>query len=79
MIKTFEEARLLIRELKICTIFDSSKTELPSLWEHIDLPEKREGETGWGQKVTAQELYQDVWDLHVTEDGVLRGGTHKLL
>ncbi len=56
MIKTVEEARLLIRELKICTIFDSSKTELPSLWEHIDLPEKQKGEKGWGQKVTA------VWD-----------------
>ncbi|KAA3662350.1 MAG: hypothetical protein DWQ04_13750 [Chloroflexi bacterium] len=56
MIKTFEEARLLVRELKICTIFESSKTELPSLSEHIDLPEKQEGEKGWGQKVTA------VWD-----------------
>ena len=53
MIKTFEEARLLIRELKICTIFESSKTELPSLWEHIDLPEKQKGEEGWGQKVSA--------------------------
>lgn len=56
MIKTFEEARLLIRELNICTIFESSKSELPSLWEHVDLPEKQEGEKGWGQKVTA------VWD-----------------
>ncbi len=53
MIKTFEEARLLIRKLKICTIFESSKTALPSLWEYIDLPEKQEGEKGWGQKVTA--------------------------
>ena len=56
MIKTFAEARLLIRELNICTIFESSKIELPSLWEHIDLPEKQKGEKGWGQKVTA------VWD-----------------
>jgi len=56
MIKTFEEARLLIRELKICTIFESSKTELPSLWEYVDLPGKQKGEKGWGQKVTA------VWD-----------------
>ena len=56
MIKTFAEARLLIRELNICTIFESSKIELPSLWEHIDLPEKQNGEKGWGQKVTA------VWD-----------------
>ncbi len=56
MIKTFEEARDLIRELQICTIFASSKTTLPSLWEHVDLPEKQEGEKGWGEKVTA------VWD-----------------
>ncbi|MCP4358560.1 MAG: hypothetical protein GY796_11135 [Chloroflexi bacterium] len=56
MIKTFEEARYLIRELQICTIFESSKTKLPSLWEHVDLPEKQEGEKGWGEKVTA------VWD-----------------
>lgn len=56
MIKTFEEARLLIWELKICTIFESSKSELPSLWEHVDLPEKQAGEKGWGQKVSA------VWD-----------------
>lgn len=56
MVKTFEEARLLIRELKICTIFESTKTDLPSLWEHVDLPEKQKGEKGWGQKVTA------IWD-----------------
>ena len=56
MIKTFEEARLLVRELQICTLFESSKTTLPSLWEHVDLPEKQEGEKGWGEKVTA------VWD-----------------
>ena len=56
MIKTFEEARTLIRELQICTIFASEKSGLPSLWEQIDLPEKQEGEKGWGEKVSA------VWD-----------------
>lgn len=53
MITTFEEARVLIRDVKICTIFESSKTALPSLWEYVDLPEKQEDEKGWGQKVTA--------------------------
>ena len=53
MIKTIEEAHLLVLELQICTIFDSSKTTLPSLWEHVDLPEKQEGEKGWGEKVSA--------------------------
>jgi hypothetical protein len=53
MIKTFEEARLLVQELKVCTIYDSAKSKLPSLWEHVDLPEKQAGETGWGEKVSA--------------------------
>lgn len=53
MIKTFAEARVLIQELQICTIFESAKTDLPSLWEYVDLPEKQAGEKGWGQKVTA--------------------------
>jgi hypothetical protein len=56
MIKTFEEARLLVRKLKTCTIFASEKTDLPSLWEHVDLPEKQKGEKGWGEKVSA------IWD-----------------
>ncbi len=56
MITTFEEARFLIKELKVCTIFESSKSDLPSLWAHVDLPEKRAGEKGWGQKISA------VWD-----------------
>jgi hypothetical protein len=56
MIKTFEEARVLIAELKICTIFESTKSDLPSLWQHVDLPEKQVGEKGWGKKVSA------IWD-----------------
>jgi hypothetical protein len=53
MINEFEEARSLIKELKICTIFASAKTELPSLWEHVDLPGKKKGEPGWGEKIEA--------------------------
>ncbi len=56
MIKTFEEAHQLILDLNICTIFNSDKSSLPSLWKHVDLPEKQKGEKGWGQKISA------VWD-----------------
>lgn len=56
MIRTFEEAHALIQELKICTIFGSEKSALPSLWDYVDLPEKQPGEKGWGQKVSA------IWD-----------------
>ena len=41
---------------RVTTIADTPKSELPSLWEYIDLPEKQKGEKGWGQKVSA------VWD-----------------
>jgi hypothetical protein len=53
MIKTFEDAYKFVRKVKICTIFASSKVEHPSLWEHVDLPDKQPGEKGWGQKMSA--------------------------
>jgi len=53
MIKTIEEAYQFVREVKVCTIFPSDKVGYTSLWEHVDLPEKQPGETGWGEKMTA--------------------------
>ena len=52
-VKTLVAARQLVKRLKICTIFESDKTPLASLWEHVDLPDKQPGEKGWGQKVGA--------------------------
>ncbi|MGB0372572.1 MAG: AlkZ-related protein [Opitutales bacterium] len=53
MIKTIEEARDLIKEVKICTIFESDKSPHTSLWEHVDFPDKQPGEKGWGKKMGA--------------------------
>jgi hypothetical protein len=53
MIKTFEDAYTFVREVKVCTIFASAKVEHPSLWQHVDLPDKKPGEKGWGQKMEA--------------------------
>ena len=77
MIKEFEEARSLIEELKICTIFDSSKTELPSLWEHVDLPDKKKGEPGWGQKIEAVWSWKNRLPAEFPEEifyGKVKGG-----
>ncbi len=52
-IKTFEDAFRFVGKVKICTIFASDKTEHTSLWENVDLPEKKPGEKGWGEKVVA--------------------------
>jgi len=52
-IKTMKDACAFVKEVKVCTIFPSDKTDLTSLYEHVDLPEKQPGETGWGQRVEA--------------------------
>ena len=52
-VKTIEDARDFVKEVKICTIFPSDKTEHTSLYEHVDLPEKQPGESGWGERMEA--------------------------
>lgn len=52
-IRTIEDARTFILEVKICTIFPSDKIDLPSLYENVDLPEKQPGESGWGERMEA--------------------------
>ena len=52
-IKTIEDAREFVKKVKICTIFPSAKTRHPSLYAHVDLPEKRPGDAGWGARMEA--------------------------
>ncbi len=52
-IRTIEDAAGFVRSQQICTVFPSDKTEHASLYEHVDLPEKQPGESGWGQRVSA--------------------------
>ena len=52
-IKTLEQARAFILREKVCLIFGSKKSDLPSLWDLVDLPDRVPGEKGWGQKITA--------------------------
>ncbi|VGO16078.1 hypothetical protein PDESU_04668 [Pontiella desulfatans] len=52
-VKTIEDAREFVKEVKICTIFPSGKVEHTSLWEQVDLPDKQPGESGWGVKMGA--------------------------
>lgn len=52
-IKTIEDARAFVKAVQVCTIFPSDKTELTSLYENVDLPEKQSGESGWGERMEA--------------------------
>ncbi len=53
MIRTFEDAYAFVLKHKIVTIYGSSKSSYPSLWDNVDLPDKQPGENGWGEKVSA--------------------------
>lgn len=53
MIRTIEEAYQFVKKEKICTIFSGDKSEYPSLWDQVNLPEKQPGESGWGKKMSA--------------------------
>jgi hypothetical protein len=50
-IKTIEQARDFVKEVKVCTIFQSEKTEHVSLYEMVDYPKKQPGEGGWGERI----------------------------
>jgi hypothetical protein len=82
MIKTIEEAAIFVKKVEICTIFQSDKTELTSLWEHVDLPEKRPGEKGWGEKMTAVWTWKNQLPALYPDDifyGKIKGGLAVLM
>jgi hypothetical protein len=77
MVKTIEEAAALVKELTVCTIFESAKTDLPSLWEHVGLPDKQPGEKGWGRKMGAVWSWKNRLPAEYPEDifyGKVKGG-----
>ena len=52
-IKTFEQAFEFVLKVKTCLIFGSKTSDLPSLWDVVDLPGRQPGQPGWGAKVEA--------------------------
>nr|MEE4267082.1 hypothetical protein [Candidatus Krumholzibacteria bacterium] len=76
-IKTLEDAAAFVRDVKICTVFPSDKTELTSLYENVDLPEKQPGESGWGQRVEAVWPWKNQLPTEYPDDiyyGKIKGG-----
>ena len=52
-IRTLSQAKTFVLRVGICGIFSDGKGTMPCLWNVVDLPERRPGEPGWGQKVIA--------------------------
>ena len=53
LIRTLGDAYEFVLREKVCSIFGSKKSPYPSLYDHTDLPEKKPGEKGWGERMTA--------------------------
>lgn len=82
MIKTLEQAYQFVKKVKICTIFESDKVDYPSLWEHVDLPNKQPGEKGWGEKMTAVWTWKNQLPSEYPTEifyGKVKGGTAVLM
>ena len=52
-IRTLHQAKAFVLRVGICGIFSDAKGTMSCLWNMVDLPGRRPGERGWGEKVTA--------------------------
>lgn len=52
-VRTLEEARDYVMRVGICLLFGARGSDLPTLWEAVDLPHRSGGRTKWGARVEA--------------------------
>lgn len=55
-LKTFDDAYRFVLEQRVCTVFGSKGSPLPSLWDNTALSETKPKAGGWSPKVMA------IWD-----------------
>jgi hypothetical protein len=52
-IRTLKQARNYILQVGVCGIFSDAGAGMPNLWDVVDLPDRKPGARGWGEKVIA--------------------------
>jgi hypothetical protein len=52
-VRTLRQAKAFVLQEGMCGIFSDAKGKIPCLWDVVDLPGRKPGEKGWGQKVIA--------------------------
>lgn len=52
-IKTIEQALDYVHQIRVCGIFGSKDSALPTLWDAVDLPHRSGGRTKWGARLEA--------------------------
>ncbi len=81
-VKTIEQARDFVLEVRLCSVFSDRSGKLPSLWDVVDYPEKQPGESGWGQKVSAVWTWKNELPARFPDDvfyGKIKGGRAVLM
>tara|TARA_R110002096_G_scaffold42893_30_gene115420 strand:+ start:672 stop:1220 length:549 start_codon:yes stop_codon:yes gene_type:complete len=81
-VKTLEQAYDFVMEVKTCLIFGSKTSDLPSLWDVVDLPERQPGKKGWGEKIEAIWFWKNALPAQFPNEifyGKLPGGLAMLM
>jgi hypothetical protein len=52
-VRTLDQAKAFVLRAGICGIFSDGRGKMPCLWDVVDLPGRKPGAKGWGQKITA--------------------------
>ena len=52
-VRTLKQAKAFVLQAGICGIFSDANGKMPCLWDVVDLPGRKPGEKGWGEKITA--------------------------
>jgi hypothetical protein len=81
-VKTLEQARRFVIRQQICTVFAGMSKTLKSLWDVVDLPDKRPGESGWGDKISAVWTWKNQLPARYPREifyGKIKGGSAVLM
>jgi len=81
-IKTIEDAFDYVQDVGLCTLFSDKIPGIPSLWDQVDLPDRKGGRTKWGEKVEAIWAWKNELPGYYPDDifyGKIRGGHAALM
>jgi hypothetical protein len=82
MIKTKDEARLLILKEGICALFKTDIDSVVALWDVVDLPDRQPGERGFGKRVGAIWKWKNALPEEFPDEiffGKIKGGAAALM
>lgn len=81
-VRTLRQARAFVLDVGLCGIFSDGRGRMPCLWDVADLPDRKPGERGWGEKITAIWRWKNELPAEFPDEifyGKVRGGLAVLM